>query len=222
VVQLHLVLPFYSNAITLSGSPRSPEQLRCVHDLLAAGLQGGWSVKDSFCALDLAALGFRVLFHASRIYRPGSLPKPGGGTAGVRWARVERAVDLARWERAWDRERHARQDTHIFLLALLAEDDHAVIAGHRGSEIVAGCIASRSADVVGMSNIFVPRQDAPLLRAECLAAVMDLAPGRPVVGYERGDELAAAKALGFEPVGPLRVWTRATAEAEEPSRPRRS
>jgi hypothetical protein len=210
-----MILRFYSNAITLSGSPRSTEPLRCIQDLLAAGLHGGCTVKESFCALDLSALEFRVLFHAEWIYRPRSLQKPGGGATGVRWVRVERAVDLARWERAWDRALHA-QGTRIFLPTLLAEDDHAVIAGYRGHDIVAGCIASRSAGIVGMSNIFVPRQDALTVRAECLATVMDLVPGLPVVGYERGDGLAAAKALGFEPAGPLRIWTRAIAAGEGP------
>ncbi len=40
------------------------------------------------------------------------------------------------------------------------------------------------------------------------ATVMDLFLGLPIVGYERGEELAVAKPLGFEPVGPLRIWIR--------------
>jgi len=32
-------------------------------------------------------------------------------------------------------------------------------------------------------------------------------PGLPLVGYERGSELDAMVALGFERLGPLRVWT---------------
>jgi hypothetical protein len=199
---------FYSNVITLSGSTRSAEQLRCIQDLLAAGLQGEWTVKDSFCALDLAALGFRVLFQAEWMYRPCSLQKPGARPTGVRWARVGNGADLAHWERAWDRELHTEETPRIFLPTLLAEDDHAVIAGYQGDDIVAGCIASRSSAVVGMSNIFVPRHDALTFRAGCIAAVMDLVPELPMVGYERGEGLAAAETLGFEPAGPLRVWIR--------------
>jgi len=33
-----------------------------------------------------------------------------------------------------------------------------------------------------------------------------VAPGLPVVGYERGEELDRAMRLGFAPVGPLRIW----------------
>jgi hypothetical protein len=39
-----------------------------------------------------------------------------------------------------------------------------------------------------------------------LDAVHWLFPTLPVVGYERGDDLAAAVRHGFEPVGPLRIW----------------
>jgi hypothetical protein len=35
---------------------------------------------------------------------------------------------------------------------------------------------------------------------------MTLFPGLPLVGYERGDDLERARRVGFEEVGPLRVW----------------
>jgi hypothetical protein len=31
-------------------------------------------------------------------------------------------------------------------------------------------------------------------------------PGLPIVGYQSGDELAAARRAGFTSTGPLRVW----------------
>lgn len=40
-----------------------------------------------------------------------------------------------------------------------------------------------------------------------LDAVHWLFPTLPVVGYEHGDGLAAAVRHGFEPIGPLRIWT---------------
>jgi hypothetical protein len=43
-------------------------------------------------------------------------------------------------------------------------------------------------------------------RAELLGQLARAFPGLPIVGYEHGDELAAWCALGFEPLGPLRVW----------------
>jgi hypothetical protein len=44
--------------------------------------------------------------------------------------------------------------------------------------------------------------------AELTAVIGAEFPGRPLVGYERGDDLAAAVAGGFQPVGDLRVWVR--------------
>jgi hypothetical protein len=62
-----------------------------------------------------------------------------------------------------------------------------------------GVIANRSESVVGLSNLF---GDWP-------AAVRSVAarhPGLPLVGYESGDDLAAAHRAGFLSTGPLRVW----------------
>src|SRR5262245_28319020 len=60
-VNRHLAPPFYSNAITLNPDDTAA-QLAGIRALFDAGLSGAWSVKDSFCTLDLSALGFRVLF----------------------------------------------------------------------------------------------------------------------------------------------------------------
>jgi hypothetical protein len=38
-----------------------------------------------------------------------------------------------------------------------------------------------------------------------------LRPGLPVVGYEHGEDLAAAREAGGQVLGPLRVWTRGSA-----------
>ena len=43
-------------------------------------------------------------------------------------------------------------------------------------------------------------------RGGMMAAVQDVYPGLPLVGYERGDDLTAMTALGFRPTGALRVW----------------
>ena len=62
----HRVPRFYPNAGTLAEP--SQRQLELIDELLAARLPSGWAVKDSFCALDLASRGFRVLFGAEWIY----------------------------------------------------------------------------------------------------------------------------------------------------------
>jgi len=66
---------------------------------------------------------------------------------------------------------------------------------------VAGVIANRSGSVVGISNAFGLQDDWE-------TAVSARFPGLPMVGYEHGPGLAAAKAAGFVGVGPLRVWLR--------------
>ena len=45
----------------------------------------------------------------------------------------------------------------------------------------------------------------PLLHAAVIR------PGLPIVGYERGEDLAAARQAGFTVLGPLRIWARGSA-----------
>ena len=44
-----------------------------------------------------------------------------------------------------------------------------------------------------------------------LRAVAALRPGLPIVGYERGEDLAAARRAGFTVLAPLRIWARGSA-----------
>ena len=45
----------------------------------------------------------------------------------------------------------------------------------------------------------------PLLHAAVIR------PGLPIVGYERGEDLAAAQQAGFTVLGSLRIWARGSA-----------
>jgi hypothetical protein len=65
-----------------------------------------------------------------------------------------------------------------------------------------GVIANRGGGVIGLSNATGTGLD----RAG-IAAAASLWPGLPLVGYANGVALEEMVALGFEPVGPLRVWT---------------
>jgi hypothetical protein len=94
----------------------------------------------------------------------------------------------------------------LFHPALLTEPDHAVIAVTRDDAIVAGCVASRSDGLVGISNLFARPSDDGTVRSTCLAAAMRFAPDRPLAGYESGADLVRMKALGFAATGALRVW----------------
>ena len=198
---------FYPNAVTLLPDPGSAGQLRGLDPLLAAALPGERAVKDSFCALDLAPRGFRVLFEAEWLGRTASRTRPVESAPEVDWIRVGAASELADWEMAWGGGPVAGQQ-RIFLPPLLDDPHVAILAGYRNQRIVAGAIANRTRQVVGLSNAFVPEADGPGCRAGCVAAAIDAFPGLALVGYERGRKLDAALALGFETLGPLRVWVR--------------
>ena len=76
--------------------------------------------------------------------------------------------------------------------------------------IVGGGIINGGAEVVGLSNLFGSAVDMVWRNLAAMAG--EIFPGLPLVGYESGQELAAAKLAGFETVGSLRVWRlRATA-----------
>jgi hypothetical protein len=200
----------YPNAVTLTNARRRAHQVAHIRDLAHAAIPGEWGIKDSFSALALAPLRFRILFTAQWVGRPAMRSAP-EVLPGVRWIRVRAAAELAAWESAWSRSSSA--DPHadaerVFPAALLADRDVAFIAAYRAERIVAGVIANRTDDVVGMSNLFFPSDDSRRLLAGCVAAVVDTFPGRPLVGYEARDRLAAMQEVGFDALGPLRIWVR--------------
>jgi hypothetical protein len=212
-VNRHRAPPFYPNVVTLTGVQGSSAQLAAIHDLILGGIVKPWAVKDSFCTLDLAPLGFRVLFEATWIWRPPSLVVPiNMDIAGVHWAQVTQPPELVDWEAAWRGpvlDEPGVAPAHIFLPALLADPAIAFIAAYRDQRIVSGAIANRTGDVVGLSNVLAPAGDAMHFWAGCVGAVTHKFPGLPLVGYERGDDLAITRSLGFEPMGALRVWAAA-------------
>jgi hypothetical protein len=78
---------------------------------------------------------------------------------------------------------------------------------YHDSRIVAGAIANSSNNVAGWSNFFAPDSEVFDCAAASLATISGVFPNFPIVGYERAYELHNAQALGFEALGPLRVWT---------------
>ncbi|MCX5383183.1 hypothetical protein [Streptomyces sp. NBC_00083] len=183
---------YYPDAVTLTPGA-SPQDIVGHIDLTAPGA----SVKDSFAALDLTAQGFDVLFDAQWIHHPAP------GAADGNWQRVVDPDELAAWERAWSDGGSAG----LFPPALLADPDHTFLVDRdeRGA-VRAGAVATRSGEVVGISNLYAVEKDPEAAWAGCLATVARLWPGREVVGYESGEDLAAALRAGFAPAGPLRVW----------------
>ncbi|GCB47403.1 hypothetical protein [Streptomyces sp. NL15-2K] len=189
--------PYYPDAVTLVPGA-DPAALVARIDTAAPGA----SVKDSFADLDLAGAGFHVLFEAQWIHRPASAHDIKSDLA---WDIVDDPSTLHTWASAWDDgDGHA----DLFRPELLAAPATFVLAGRApgGGRLAAGAVATRSEQVVGISNVFAGDGRPDAAWPGVLDTVKWLFPTLPVVGYERGDDLAAAVRHGFEPVGPLRVW----------------
>ncbi|MFI8290066.1 hypothetical protein EAO71_13280 [Streptomyces sp. ms191] len=190
---------YYPDAVTLTADAG----VRDVLDGIDRGAPGA-SVKDSFARLDLAAEGFLLLFEAEWIHRPAGLPAPAAdGAAGLRWSPVRTPADLADWALSWSGG--DAEEAALFRPELLADPATTIVAGHRPDGAIAGgAVLSDSGPVTGVSNLFAVDGTDP---AEAWAGCLGLAdPGRPVVGYESGDDLAPAHAAGFSSFAPLRVW----------------
>ncbi|MFF0135545.1 hypothetical protein ACFYRN_03765 [Streptomyces sp. NPDC005227] len=187
---------FYPDAVTLEPGT-DPAEVAARIDTRTPGA----SVKDSFADLELGRAGFRVLFEAQWIRRPASAPAVASGlTAHV----VDGPDALRAWALAWD---DGDGNPDVFRPELLDDPATTVLVGRSAEgRVVAGAVASRSADVVGLSNVFAREGGPDAAWSFALTATHRLFPGLPVVGYEHGEDLTAAARHGFAPIGSLRVW----------------
>lgn len=196
------VPPLYPNAITLMPGGAVSQADAIAH----LQLPGRWGVKDSFATLELASRGFTELFSAQWLHLA---TPPAAPASGARWERVQDANMLAAWATAW---RGPSASTPLdpaqalFRPALLEDASIAFLAASLQGSLVAGAIAYRAAGVVSMSNTFFAAGAPAELRAELLERTQAAFPGLPVVGYEHGEDLTTWSTLGFQPIGPLRVW----------------
>ena len=187
--------PYYPDAVTLVPNPAIPDLLRRVD------ASAGCSIKDSFASLDLGPFGFRVLFEARWITRRLDVPTARGAEA--TWARMREASELAAWETAWS---GGLGPQGLFRADLLAIDAVSVLAAYEADRIVAGAILNRSAEVVGVSNVFSLPGRKHAAWQGCLARASALYPAATMVGYQSSGDLDIALDHGFETAGPLRVW----------------
>ena len=190
-------LPFYPNAITLSPDATAAE--------VTAGQNPSrpFAIKDSFARLDLAPHGLTPLFDATWI----AVPTPAGGDD-PSWGAVTDRGELVRWEAAWA---GGGEVIGLFQPALLDDPDCAVLACRRDGAQVGGAIAYTAGGVTGISNVFKSGIADDPLWAGAVRAIARVRPGLPIVGYERGEDLAAARQAGFTVLGPLRIWARGSA-----------
>jgi hypothetical protein len=110
-----------------------------------------------------------------------AVPTPAGGDD-PSWGAVTDRGELVRWEAAW-----------------------------AGGAQVGGAIAYTAGGVTGISNVFKSGIADDPLWAGAVRAIARARPGLPIVGYERGEDLAAARQAGFTVLGPLRIWARGSA-----------
>ena len=158
-----------------------------------------FSVKDGNNRLDLAPLGFRVLFDASWVRADADAISH----ADEGWMRIETSPALEHWETAWNRG-GSPADRRIFVPDILNDPRIAIFGRADGEGFLAGFIANRSSDCVGLSNLF-GRPDSEVI-ATAAALSSDFGDGLPVVSYSSGDELTAMMRYGFKELGPLRIW----------------
>ncbi|GAA4923720.1 hypothetical protein LX16_5312 [Stackebrandtia albiflava] len=158
------------------------------------------AVKDSFSDLDLEPEGFRPLFTSQWIAAPPA-DAAASPVEAAAWRRVPDPEDLADWQQTWG------PDTpELFRPELLTDPTVTIVAEPDGAWIRRGAILNRSGRVVGVSNVFDTAGVTEETWRAVLAAAARFAPGRPVVGYESGDDLTAALAAGCRRIGELRVW----------------
>ncbi|MBW9055120.1 hypothetical protein [Rhizobium mesosinicum] len=190
--------PFYPDVVTLMEA--DGEQTEAIATLVNS--EGRvWAIKDSYAALDLEPLGFRLLFEAEWIgmRTPVSVPSP------ISWQRMESAADLARWEMEW-RKANGPVAQRIFSEPLLHDPEIAFLLAFEHGKPIGGGILNRAAGVVGLSNLFAEGRHGETIRRGLIAQAAELYPREPLAGYEHGDDLDEALRAGFELLGPLRVW----------------
>lgn len=208
------VPPYTSNVVTLAGAEATDSQLMAIRSLRDGGAKLPFSIKDAFNCLELASLGFTKLFEATWIVSHGDAPLPTEPAERVHWSLVTHSAELASWERAWRgsaANEALRDENRVFPDRLLEVPElHFMLGSLHG--VPAACAAlNRTGVVVGLSNVFSSRRDVGPLYPGALRIARQLYPGVPVVGYARGEALAAAKRAGNTELRGLTVWQSAAA-----------
>jgi hypothetical protein len=189
---------FYPNAITLR-----PE-VTAAQVLAGADPSRPFAVKDSFARLDLAPAGFRLLTEASWIVRDSS--QDGSADNGLSWDRVTSPGELGEWETAW--AGGGSEDGRVFQPDLLSDPRCTILACRQEDAVIAGAIVYTADGAAGISNVFGTGLPPDRLWASIVPVVAGLRPHLPIVGWEEGTSLEAARQAGFHVTGALRVWVR--------------
>ncbi|RWX75500.1 hypothetical protein EPK99_17515 [Neorhizobium lilium] len=192
--------PYYSNLTTLTPHDQ-PEQAECIATLRSAN-SGSFGFKDSFSNFDMSKAGMTRLFEAAWLWAPAAAvtAQPLDG-----WKRIKTDDDLNLWEAGW-KAGGSPSSQRMFPATMLSRPDIGFYGRFIGATCQAGCIANLSGDCVGLSNIYSVEPGRAQVRASAARCAANFAPGRPVVGYDRGNAFETMVSIGFEPVGKLIVW----------------
>ena len=183
--------PFHSHAVVIEPSVTIDTVEARLGDVPNAGF------KDSFSSLDATRMGMSPLFDATWIHHEQGAPAAGDPSA---WSDVRTRDQLAAWNAGWD-------TADVLVPAVLDRAGFRVMARIVEGDIVAGAVARLGSGAVDVSNVHGVG-DEVVDWAELTAAIAARFPDRPMVGYERGEDLEGATRAGWQAVGPLRVWVR--------------
>jgi hypothetical protein len=195
--------PLYSNLVTISEEWKPDDIFRNIDRKYEDEKWEGWSLKDSFGLLDLTAYGFAKLFDAQWVYLEATNFKPESESRNLRYEIIKNEPDLAKWRLAWDSDE--RLGEQIFSSKLLDNPRVYFVAGYYGKQIVSGCFANETENVLGISNFFSPGNDSGHW-SEMISFIFDSIYRADIVGYKRKEIINKLRELGFEPVGNLTVW----------------
>jgi hypothetical protein len=199
--------PFYPDAVTLTDDDDSAEQEEMIAALIRYE-EREWSVKDSYCSLDLGHLGFEILFEAEWIgINYAGLPKLAPSNS-LKWRPINENSGLQFWEREWSKGNPSKM-RQIFTEQLLGNPDIVFLLAFAGDLPCGGGILFRGAGAAGISNVFALDGWNETIWQGLLFQATQFFPRLPVVGYEHGTDLATASRAGFMSLRPLRIWLRA-------------
>jgi len=204
----HGVPEYYPDLVTLTGVEDVSRQTGTLAALMRDAPGRSLSVKDSFDCLNLGALGFAPLFDAEWLLASELGPHGSEEAADVEWVSINDDADLARWEQAW-RPSAGSGKPRLFRPDLLSKPGINFVYGLIKDAPVGGGVLATAGGVTGLSNMFTSGIATEVVLQGLARMAWARHPALPLVGYESGADLEAARRVGFGTVGRLRVWHRA-------------
>ena len=196
---------FYSNLVTTSPDWQPDEIFEDIDKKYAGEQWRKWSMKDSFCKINLSRYGLTKLFEAQWIYLSAPEFKPSQTTSSIRYDLIKDELALSTWINGWDGNETEKLGAKIFAPSLLQNSDIHFVGGYESERLVAGFLINVTENVLGISNFFAPNEDIKSWTS-AIKFVYATFGVKDIVGYEQGDRLSILQVLGFQTTGKLAVW----------------